>query len=569
MSSSKIVDPGSVVADACRATARAAADLRWVERPGYFTRRDPVDRGRVALLSGGGSGHEPLHSGFVGAGMLDAAVPGAVFTSPNSLAIEAATRAVDGGAGVVHVVKNYTGDVINFGVAASLCRADGIDVETVLVDDDVATDSSGSDGPGRRGTAATVVVEKLCGAAAARGDDLAAVADLGRRVAAASRSMAVAFRACTVPGASAPSFELGDDEVEVGVGIHGERGTARANTLTAREVVDTLLDPVLSALDAGDGDDVLLVVNGLGGTHALEIAVVFGDALDALAARGVRVRRHLVGTYVTALDMAGVSLTVVRCGPDLPTDDVLALWDAPTAAPAWPHAPAGELHPDSVVDGERPSDTAGSASGDDGEPDPVVTAWITGFTERVRDAVDELTELDRRAGDGDFGVTMEAGLRDAPDASSALSAGAMFSALSRSFLENAGGTSGALFGAVFHRLADGLAGRDADADTVADAVRGALEIVMRLGGAAPGDRTMVDALAPAADALHGARTDSLAAALTAAADASARGAERTAGMTARRGRASYVGDAARDVVDPGALAVAWFFAAGAEAAAES
>ncbi|WP_315773792.1 dihydroxyacetone kinase family protein [Rhodococcoides kroppenstedtii] len=569
MSSSKIVDPGSVVADACRATARAADDLRWVERPGYFTRRVPVDRGRVAVMSGGGSGHEPLHSGFVGAGMLDAAVPGAVFTSPNSLAIEAATRAVDGGAGVLHVVKNYTGDVINFGVAADLCRADGIDVETVLVDDDVATDSSDSDGPGRRGTAATVVVEKLCGAASARGDELAAVADLGRRVAAASRSMAVAFRACTVPGASTPSFELGDDEVEVGVGIHGERGTARTSTLTAREVVDTLLDPVLAALGAGDGDEVLLVVNGLGGTHALEIAVVFGDALDALAARGVRVRRHLVGTYVTAFDMAGVSLTVVRCGPDLPTDEVLTLWDAPTAAPAWPNAPAGDPSPDSVVDGQTPSDAAGSASAGEGQPDPVITAWITGFTERMRDAVDELTELDRRAGDGDFGVTMEAGLRDAPDASSALPAAAMFAALSRSFLENAGGTSGALFGAVFHRLADGLAGRDVDADTVADAVRGALEIVVRLGGAAPGDRTMVDALGPAADALHDARAELLAAALTAAADAAARGAEDTAGMTARRGRASYVGDAARDVVDPGALAVAWFFAAGADAAGRS
>ncbi len=567
MSSSKIVDPGSVVADACRATARAADDLRWVERPGYFTRRVPVDRGRVAVMSGGGSGHEPLHSGFVGAGMLDAAVPGAVFTSPNSLAIEAATRAVDGGAGVVHVVKNYTGDVINFGVAADLCRADGIDVETVLVDDDVATDSSGSDGPGRRGTAATVVVEKLCGAAAARGDDLAAVAGLGRRVAASSRSMAVAFRACTVPGASAPSFDLGDDEVEVGVGIHGERGTSRASTLTAREVVDTLLNPVLAAVGAEDGDDAILVVNGLGGTHALEIAVVFGDALDALAARGVRVRRHLVGTYVTAFDMAGVSLTVVRCGPDLPTDEVLALWDAPSAAPAWPNAPAGDLRSDAVVDGKNPSDAAGPPS-DGGEPDPVVTAWITGFTERVRDAVDELTELDRQAGDGDFGVTMEAGLRDAPEATSAVSAASMFAALSRSFLENAGGTSGALFGAVFHRLADALAGRTADADAVADAVRGALDIVVRLGGAAPGDRTMVDALAPAADALENARTAPLAAALAAAADAAARGAQDTAGMTARRGRASYVGDAARDVVDPGALAVAWFFAAGAAAAAE-
>ncbi|MBY6366422.1 dihydroxyacetone kinase family protein [Rhodococcoides corynebacterioides] len=568
MSSSKIVDPGSVVSDACRATARASAGLRWVERPGYFTRRVPADdarAGRVAVVSGGGSGHEPMHSGFVGAGMLDAAVPGAVFTSPNSLAVAAATRAVDGGAGVVHVVKNYTGDVINFGVAADLCRADGIDVETVLVDDDVATDSSDPDGPGRRGTAATVVVEKLCGAAAARGDDLAAVAALGRRVAAAARSMAVAFRACTVPGASAPSFDLGDDEVELGVGIHGERGTGRTGTLSAREVVEALLGPVLDALDAGEGDDVILVVNGLGGTHALEIAVVFGDALELLAARGIRVRRHLVGTFVTAFDMAGVSLTVVRCGDELPIDDVLALWDAPTAAPAWPGRPAGEPAEDAVVDGE--SDADGGREDDAAEADATVTAWVARFTERVRGAVDELTDLDRRAGDGDFGVTMDAGLRDAPDPSTPLSPAATFSRLSRSFLENAGGTSGALFGAIFHRMADATAGRDLTAEVLADAVRGALEIVVQLGGASAGDRTMVDALAPAADALDGARGESVAAALAAAADAAARGAEATATMTARRGRASYVGDAARDVVDPGALAVAWFFAAGAEAAA--
>ncbi|MBY6706376.1 dihydroxyacetone kinase subunit L [Rhodococcus sp. BP-241] len=544
-----IDDPSRVIVDACRAAARRSADLRFVERPGYFTRRERTTDGRVAVMSGGGSGHEPLHSGFVGAGMLDAAVPGSVFTSPNALQIEAATRAVEAGAGVIHVVKNYTGDVINFRIAADLCAADGITVETVLVADDVASESE--DGPGRRGTAATVAVEKICGAAAARGDDLASVAALGRRVAEGARSMAVAFRPCTVPGASSPSFELGDDEVELGVGIHGERGTARVATLTATEIAEALLGPVADSLGLSGGEDVVLIVNGLGATHPLELDIVFGAALRYLEGRGITVRRTLVGSLVTAFDMAGVSLTAVRCD-----DEILGLWDAPTEAPAWPRSPAQDLHDDAVDD----TDAAAASELPGGAADPFVTTWVSSFVERVRSSIDELTDLDRRAGDGDFGVNMEIGLADFAVDESA-SPAAVFEILARGFLGNAGGTSGALFGAFFHRVSVALDGPGASTASIAAGVADGLAAITDLGGAQPGDKTMVDALDPASRALGDAGSVELSAALAAAAEAATRGAESTTDTVAQRGRASYIGDAARGVIDPGALVVSWFFAA--------
>jgi dihydroxyacetone kinase-like protein len=276
------------------------------------------------VLSGGGSGHEPLHVGFVGAGMLDAAVPGGIFASPTAMQVEAATEAADSGRGVVHVVKNYTGDVMNFGMAAEMADAD---VETVLVDDDVATESE--DGPGRRGTAAVIAVEKVCGAAASRGDSLADVAALGRRVAAGARSMAVALHAPTHPGQDRPSFDLPPGEIELGVGIHGERGVGRRAHASAAELAAALVGPVSGALGLQGGDRVLAIVNGLGATHGLELHVMFAEVGRLLDARGIVLARSLVGPYVTSLDMSGCSVTLVRLD-----DELTALWDAPVRTPA-------------------------------------------------------------------------------------------------------------------------------------------------------------------------------------------------------------------------------------------
>ena len=329
-------DPDDLVPEALAGLVLASAGrLQLHEDPVWLGLAAPDGERRVALVSGGGSGHEPLHTGFVGAGMLDAAVPGAVFASPTALQVVAAVRGVDRGAGVLLVVKNYTGDVLNFRIAAEIAAEEGIEVETVLVDDDLATDP-GADadggGPGRRGTAATVVVEKVCGAAAARGMPLAEVAALGRRVVAGARSLAVALEGAVHPGEQVRSFDLAPDEVEHGVGIHGERGIDRRPMASARELVADLVQPLVAALDLADGDQVVVVVNGLGSTHLLELYGVFREVVTLLDGAGVTVARSLVGPYVTALDMAGASVTLVRVDQQL-----LDLWDAPvsTTALTW------------------------------------------------------------------------------------------------------------------------------------------------------------------------------------------------------------------------------------------
>ena len=320
--------PESVLADALAGIAAAHPDLAVDRDARIITRASGPNRGKVALISGGGSGHEPLHGGFVGPGMLNAACPGEVFTSPVPDQMLAAARAVDGGAGVVFIVKNYTGDVMNFEMAADLAADDGISVATVLVDDDVAVkDSTWT--AGRRGTGATVLVEKIAGALAEAGGDLAAVAELGTRVNKASRSFAVALTACTTPAAGKPGFELGEDEMEVGVGIHGEPGRSREKLRPAAEIVATALDAILADHELDAGDEVIVLVNGLGGTPLIELYVAFAEVAAILAAQGVRIARSLVGNYVTSLDMAGVSLTV--CKAD---EQMLALWDAPVNTPA-------------------------------------------------------------------------------------------------------------------------------------------------------------------------------------------------------------------------------------------
>jgi dihydroxyacetone kinase-like protein len=321
----------SVLSDALAGLAAAHPELRVDVDQKIITRATAPHRAKVGLVSGGGSGHEPLHGGFVGAGMLDAACPGEVFTSPVPDQILAATKAANRGAGVVHVVKNYTGDVMNFQMAAELAADEGIAVRTVLVDDDVAVEDS-TWTAGRRGTGATVFVEKIAGAHAEAGADLDGVAEIARRVNAASRSFAVALTACTTPAAGRPGFDLPDDEMEIGVGIHGEPGRRREKLASAKEIVATALDAILSDQPLAPTDQTIVLVNGLGGTPLLELYLVFGEVATALSDKGITVARTLVGNYVTSLDMAGVSITVCRAD-----EQMLALWDAPvrTAALRW------------------------------------------------------------------------------------------------------------------------------------------------------------------------------------------------------------------------------------------
>ncbi|CAB0528371.1 dihydroxyacetone kinase subunit DhaK [Corynebacterium diphtheriae] len=317
-----INDPHDVVAETIAGFVAAHKDV--VTSSGQFVERaEPKAQGKVGIISGGGSGHEPLHAGFVGYGMLDAAVPGPVFTSPTPDPIVAATKAADHGAGVLYIVKNYTGDVLNFDTAAELAEFDDIEVSQVIVNDDAAVEDSLYTA-GRRGVAGTVLVEKIAGAAAERGDNLAEVTAVATEVVKNTRSMGVALTSCTVPHVGKPSFDLGDSEVEIGIGIHGEPGRRREPMSSADAITDQLLDPVVEDLGLCEGERVIALVNGMGGTPSSELYIVYRRVAERLSQLGVVVERSLVGNYVTSLDMQGASVTLMRV-----SDELLELFDAP------------------------------------------------------------------------------------------------------------------------------------------------------------------------------------------------------------------------------------------------
>lgn len=331
MSSHVVNRPEDVVREALEGLQILYPTTISYHRDPAFVTRALGSRDKVVLVSGGGAGHEPLHSGFVGLGMLDAAVPGAVFASPTAFQIRAAVEEVETGRGALLIVKNYTGDKLNFSIAAELLGAER-QLEIVVVDDDLATASTDLGGPGRRGTAAVVAVEKICGAAAESGWALTEVAELGRRVVSASGTLSAAFRSCTPPGQTRPSFDLAPDEMEFGVGIHGERGRETRPIATAAELVKQLAVPIVEAIGAGRGCGVIAIVNGLGATHELELAIATAELKSLLDAVGVTLDRVVAGSFVTALDMHGLSITLVRS-----TEEFLDLWDAPvqTAALSW------------------------------------------------------------------------------------------------------------------------------------------------------------------------------------------------------------------------------------------
>jgi dihydroxyacetone kinase-like protein len=321
-----INDPDAVVRDALGGIALAHPELRIDREHRIVIRGDAPVQGKVGLVSGGGSGHEPLHGGFVGPGMLDAACAGEVFTSPVPDQMQAATTAVDGGAGVVHIVKNYTGDVMNFEMAAELAAAEaGVQVESVVIDDDVAVRDSLYTA-GRRGVGLTVLVEKIAGAAADQGRDLAAVVDVIKKVNGQGRSMGMALTSCTVPAAGKPTFDLPDDQMEIGIGIHGEPGRERVPLAPARDVARMLVEPILEDYDFTGGDGVICFVNGMGATPLLELYIMYAEVASLLDRAGVPIARSLVGPYITSLDMAGCSVTLLQSD-----DDLLRLWDAPVA----------------------------------------------------------------------------------------------------------------------------------------------------------------------------------------------------------------------------------------------
>jgi dihydroxyacetone kinase-like protein len=320
-----------VLKEALLGVEAAHPDLRVDHQNRIIYRGTPKDSGKVALISGGGSGHEPLHGGFVGAGMLDAACAGEVFTSPTPDQMLEATKVVDRGAGVLHIVKNYTGDVMNFEMGAELAAAEsGVQVESVVTNDDVAVEDS-TWTAGRRGVGVTVLLEKIVGAAAEEGRDLASVAALARKVNESGRSMGMALTSCTVPSAGKPTFDLPDDQMEMGVGIHGEPGRHRVPLAPASSIAEQLVEPILADYDFTSGPSIVML-NGLGGSPLIELYLMYGEVAKLLKKAGMTVARSLVGNYITSLDMAGCSVTVLKVD-----DELLSLWDAPvnTAGLRW------------------------------------------------------------------------------------------------------------------------------------------------------------------------------------------------------------------------------------------
>ncbi|MBO8190153.1 dihydroxyacetone kinase subunit DhaK [Streptomyces oryzae] len=541
--------PTDTVAGAARGLALAHPGLIEVHRdPLYLRARSSSPDRTVALVSGGGSGHEPLHTGLLGPGGLDAVCPGEIFASPHNRQIYEAGSAAAKSNGVLFIVKNYTGDVINFQIAAERLRHDGIPVATVLVDEDLATDNKDT-ATGRRGTAATVIVEKLLGAFADQGAKLEELATLGAAIVAHSRSLAVAARAQTSPATAEPAFPLKPGTLEYGVGIHGERGTGTIEHRPVDALVEQMTDDLLAALPGGQ-DQVLAVVNGLGATTGLELHAIGSLLHEALTARGVQPLAIVPGTFTAALDMAGFSLTLTRMKPEW-----AELWTAPTDTPLV--LPSRTLTADTAA-----SAVAGPAAAvqePTGTPTPSSRAVLDGFAEVVSLVRDNLTALDQLVGDGDFGDNLLGGVRQAQTLTSTGTDG--MTALAEAFLNDVGGTSGPLFGLFFQQLAAVSWPDDQAPDTraVADAAAAGLAAIHRVGGAEIGDCTLVDALGPAVDALGSAAGNLADSPFTAAAEAAVKGALNTASLTPRRGRASYVGEHAIGVPDPGALGVALLF----------
>jgi dihydroxyacetone kinase len=550
-----INNPERVVEEMVEGLVAINARLRRMPGRTVVVRADPEfnpDK-QVALISGGGSGHEPAHAGYVGKGMLTAAVAGGVFTSPGPDAVLAAIRAVTGRPGALLIVKNYTGDRLNFGLAAERARAEGFNVEMLIVADDVALAARG-DHAGRRGLAGTILVHKVAGAIAATGAPLDSVLVQARAVADAVRTMGVALTPCTVPAAGVPGFTLADNEIELGLGIHGEAGVRRGPLEPADALVDTILDTILTDARLGAGERIALMVNNLGATPTMELAIVARRAIARLELEGLVVDRVFCGTFLSALEMSGVSLSV------LPLDEKrLELLDARTDAPAWKPAPP-RSRALQAPDERAPASPPSAAPPRTGLGRAMEKA-ILAAAEALDDSIDRLAELDRLSGDGDFGESIARGTRAVREALPTYeldSPAATFEALSLALQDTLGGTSGALYGVFFLRA--GMTLRNlpqTEPQSWARALRAACEGVASLGGAKLGDRTMLDALLPASDAFATAidAGKPLTESLRKASAAAVAGANATANMEPRRGRASYIGRRVLGHPDPGAVAV--------------
>ena len=520
---------------------------------------------QVAIISGGGSGHEPAHSGYIGAGMLSAAVAGEIFTSPSSDSVLAAIRAVAGKPGALLVVKNYTGDRLNFGLAVEMARAEGIPAEMFIVDDDVSLKAA-EHATGARGLAGTIFIHKLVGAAAAEGKSLTDVTATGKAAVHSLATMGLSLSAGTSPLVGKPSFELGEDEMELGLGIHGEPGVKRMQLRSADELTEILLTEILKHGKFGREKRVAVMVNNLGATTEMELAIVARHATPFLESKGFSVERIYAGTFLSSLDMAGISISVLGVN-----DEWLHWLDAATSAPAWPNVPKQRPgKPDARIATEI-SFKAGPSIGKDThtETGKRVRRAIESACNALIGAEDELTEMDRITGDGDLGISMRRAaeavisavdsypLNDVPET---------LKALGHTLQREMGGSSGPLYGMLFLRCGNVLE----DSSTIGmtqwiETLDQGWSAISELGGAKPGDRTMLDALVPFVESLKTAGEEVSRQTFLSAVKAAEHGVDATAQMKPRLGRSSYLGERVLGHPDPGAKALAIWLRAASEA----
>jgi dihydroxyacetone kinase len=521
---------------------------------------------QVAVISGGGSGHEPAHAGYIGVGMLSAAVVGEVFTSPSSDSVFAAIKAVARKTGALLVVKNYTGDRLNFGLGAEMARAEGIPVEMVIVDDDVALKGTGQ-ATGARGLAGTVFIHKLLGGAAAEGKSLADLAATGKAAVDSLATMGVSLSAGTSPAVGKPSFELGEHQMELGLGIHGEPGVKRMELQPADELTETLLTEILKYGKFGDEKRVAVMVNNLGATTEMELAIVARHAIPVLQRKGFTVERIYAGAFLSSLDMAGISISVMGLN-----DNWLRWLDADTTAPAWPNVlkqRPGTPEPTIATEASAEVRSA-TGKGAQSEAGRKTKQAIEAACKALIEAEGELTEMDRVIGDGDLGTSMERAAKAVQAAAGSYpldDVPATLKALGHTLRRELGGSSGPLYGVLFLRCGNVLesVGTIGTAQW-AEALQQGCRAVSELGGAKPGDRTMLDALDPFVktlmkDVVGKASHEAVMAAVAAA----EHGVEATAQMKPRLGRSSYLGDRVLGHADPGAKAIAVWLRAASEA----
>ncbi|MBV9267151.1 MAG: dihydroxyacetone kinase subunit DhaK [Acidobacteriaceae bacterium] len=549
-----INDPGRVVTEMLEGMVAMHPGFLLIPNHNVVVRADyaEVRDQQVALISGGGSGHEPAHAGFVGPGMLSAAVAGEVFTSPPVTAVFSAIKAVAGSRGVLLIVKNYTGDRLNFGLAAEIARNEGIAVETVIVADDIAVSS---DRGVRRGLAGTVLVHKITGAAAAEGKPLEQVAEIARAAAFDISTIGISLSAGTVPAVGKPSYILPPNEIELGLGIHGEPGVLRIGLRSANELADLMLRRLREAATLPDGSRILLLVNNLGSTTPMELSIVARRAIEVLQQSGLHVERVYSGTFMTSLEAAGVSLSI------MPVEEQRLRWlDAATDAPAWPRLPVEAPRPATERIISVSVSSADSRTTAEAIPKPMRRV-IEAACHALIAQEDRLTTLDQAVGDGDLGISLSRGARAILDRLPSWH-GTSADALKEVGLaaqEVIGGSSGPLYGVLFLRAAAVLQNHP----TVwAEAAYEACQTVSEVGGAQKGDRTMLDALIPFASAFK-------AGDLTSAVRAAEAGAESTAQMFPRKGRSSYLGERALGHPDPGAVAVTIWLRAVADSLRQS